>query len=70
MYMGPIALKEAIETAKPYPIDGLLEFRDFFDEIDVYYHQTHGYGMVSQPDGRMWIAYIMQSIKVSVSFWY
>ncbi|CAJ2657864.1 unnamed protein product [Trifolium pratense] len=43
MYLGPDALKEAIENAELYPIRGLFNFRDYFDEIDAYYHQTLGY---------------------------
>ncbi|CAL1402754.1 unnamed protein product [Linum trigynum] len=43
MYLGPQALKDAIDDAELYPIKGLFLFRDFFDEIDSYYHQTQGY---------------------------
>lgn len=43
MYLGPDALKEAIENAELYPIRGLFNFRDYFDEIDAYYHRTLGY---------------------------
>ncbi|KAK8581374.1 hypothetical protein V6N13_144403 [Hibiscus sabdariffa] len=43
MYLGPSALKDVIETAELYPIIGLFNFRDFFDEIDQYYHRTRGY---------------------------
>lgn len=43
MYLGPDALKEVIENAELYPIRGLFNFRDYFDEIDAYYHQTLGY---------------------------
>ncbi|XP_020230809.1 twinkle homolog protein, chloroplastic/mitochondrial isoform X2 [Cajanus cajan] len=43
MYLGPDALKEAIENAELYPIRGLFNFRDYFDEIDAYYYQTLGY---------------------------
>jgi twinkle protein len=43
MYLGPDALKESIENAELYPIRGLFNFRDYFDEIDAYYHQTLGY---------------------------
>uniref|UniRef100_A0A2P2L998 Twinkle homolog proteinic/mitochondrial n=2 Tax=Rhizophora mucronata TaxID=61149 RepID=A0A2P2L998_RHIMU len=43
MYMGPAALKETIENAELYPIRGLFNFRDYFDEIDAYYHQSLGY---------------------------
>ncbi|KAE9594858.1 putative DNA helicase [Lupinus albus] len=43
MHLGPQALKEVIENAELYPIRGLFNFRDYFDEIDAYYHQTLGY---------------------------
>ncbi|CAI0393615.1 unnamed protein product, partial [Linum tenue] len=43
MYLGPQAVKDAIDDAELYPIKGLFLFRDFFDEIDSYYHQTQGY---------------------------
>ncbi|CAN1226461.1 Twinkle homolog protein, chloroplastic/mitochondrial [Linum grandiflorum] len=43
MYLGPQALKDALDNAELYPIKGLFLFRDFFDEIDSYYHQTQGY---------------------------
>lgn len=43
MYLGPDALKEAIESAELYPIRGLFNFRDYFDELDAYYHRTLGY---------------------------
>lgn len=43
MYLGPEALRDAIESASLYPIRGLLKFRDYFDEIDAYYHRTLGY---------------------------
>ncbi|CAL5184198.1 unnamed protein product [Lathyrus oleraceus] len=43
MYLGPNALKEAIENAELYPIRGLFNFRDYFDELDAYYHRTLGY---------------------------
>ncbi|KAE9599195.1 putative DNA helicase [Lupinus albus] len=43
MYLGPRALKEVIENAELYPIRGLFSFRDYFDEIDSYYHRTLGY---------------------------
>ncbi|XP_039004242.1 twinkle homolog protein, chloroplastic/mitochondrial-like isoform X2 [Hibiscus syriacus] len=43
MYLGPSALKEVIDNAELYPIRGLFNFRDFFDEIDHYYHRTLGY---------------------------
>ncbi|ESQ33789.1 hypothetical protein EUTSA_v10006950mg [Eutrema salsugineum] len=43
MSMGPHSLSEAIHNAEPYPIQGLFPFKDFFDEIDAYYHRTHGH---------------------------
>ncbi|KAI8524659.1 hypothetical protein RHMOL_Rhmol13G0165100 [Rhododendron molle] len=43
MYMGPGLLKEVIENAELYPIQGLFNFRDYFDDIDSYYHRTLGY---------------------------
>ncbi|XVF23032.1 hypothetical protein REPUB_Repub13aG0003300 [Reevesia pubescens] len=43
MYLGPSVLKDVIENAELYPIRGLFNFRDFFDEIDKYYHRTLGY---------------------------
>ncbi|KAL8508285.1 hypothetical protein ACS0TY_018756 [Phlomoides rotata] len=43
MYMGPNALREVIEMAELYPIRGLFNFQDYFDEIDDYYNQTLGY---------------------------
>ncbi|XP_073058475.1 twinkle homolog protein, chloroplastic/mitochondrial [Primulina eburnea] len=43
MYMGPDALREVIENAELYPIKGLFNFKDYFDEIDDYYHQTLGF---------------------------
>ncbi|KAJ0082243.1 hypothetical protein Patl1_11544 [Pistacia atlantica] len=39
MYLGPQVLKEVIENAELYPISGLYNFRDYFDEIDAYYYQ-------------------------------
>ena len=47
MYMGPGVLKEVIENAELYPIRGLFHFRDYFDEIDAYYHRTfsHEFGV-------------------------
>ncbi|CAK9182912.1 unnamed protein product [Ilex paraguariensis] len=43
MFMGPDVLKEVIEKAELYPIKGLFSFRDYYEEIDSYYHQTLGY---------------------------
>ncbi|KAJ8758612.1 hypothetical protein K2173_000333 [Erythroxylum novogranatense] len=44
MYMGPDALKEVVENAELFPIRGLFNFRDYFDEIDAFYNQSLGYG--------------------------
>ncbi|XP_052116080.1 twinkle homolog protein, chloroplastic/mitochondrial [Arachis duranensis] len=43
MYLGADTLREAVENAELYPIRGLFNFRDYFDEIDAYYHRTLGY---------------------------
>lgn len=43
MHLGPDVLKEVIENAELYPIRGLFSFRDYFDEINAYYHRTLGY---------------------------
>ncbi|KAJ4849310.1 hypothetical protein Tsubulata_017466 [Turnera subulata] len=43
MYLGPAALREVIENAELYPIRGLFNFQDYFEEIDAYYHKTIGY---------------------------
>ncbi|GAA0148418.1 DNA helicase [Lithospermum erythrorhizon] len=43
MYLGAGALRDVIEHAELYPIQGLFNFSDFFQEIDAYYHQTLGY---------------------------
>ncbi|KAG6392125.1 hypothetical protein SASPL_146335 [Salvia splendens] len=43
MYMGPDALKDVIENAELYPIRGLFNFRDYFDEINDYYNQSLGF---------------------------
>lgn len=43
MFLGPTALREAVENAELYPIRGLFTFRDYFIEIDDYYNQTLGY---------------------------
>ncbi|KAL5771847.1 hypothetical protein ACOSP7_011456 [Xanthoceras sorbifolium] len=42
MYLGADALKEVVDNAELYPIKGLFNFRDFFDEIDAYFHRTVG----------------------------
>ncbi|KAI4297183.1 hypothetical protein L6164_037082 [Bauhinia variegata] len=43
IYLGADGLKEVIENAELYPIRGLFKFRDYFDEIDAYYHRRLGY---------------------------
>ncbi|CAA7014244.1 unnamed protein product [Microthlaspi erraticum] len=43
MALGPQSLNEAVQNAEPYPIQGLFAFKDFFDEIDAFYHRTHGH---------------------------
>ncbi|XP_039169495.1 twinkle homolog protein, chloroplastic/mitochondrial-like [Eucalyptus grandis] len=43
MYVGPGVLREVIDDAELYPIRGLFTFKDFFDEINGYYHRTLGY---------------------------
>ncbi|KAH9627398.1 hypothetical protein KSS87_001237, partial [Heliosperma pusillum] len=42
LYMGREKLKETIENAELYPIQGLFTFRDYFPEIDAYYHRVLG----------------------------
>ncbi|KAL2930727.1 Twinkle-like protein chloroplastic/mitochondrial [Bienertia sinuspersici] len=42
MYMGPEKLKETVDNAELYPIRGLFSFRDYFHEIDAYYHRVLG----------------------------
>ncbi|XP_038894379.1 twinkle homolog protein, chloroplastic/mitochondrial [Benincasa hispida] len=42
MYLGPEALKEVVDNAELYPIRGLFSFKDYFDEIDAYYHKKFG----------------------------
>ncbi|KAI3954942.1 hypothetical protein MKW92_045028 [Papaver armeniacum] len=43
MCLGSHALRKVIDQAELYPIRGLFTFRDFFDEIDAYYHCSMGY---------------------------
>ena len=43
MFLGPGVLREVIENAELYPIRGLFNFKNFFVDIDAYYHQTLGY---------------------------
>ncbi|KAL8153856.1 hypothetical protein V2J09_011616 [Rumex salicifolius] len=42
MHLGPEALREVIQDAELYPIRGLFEFKDYFQEIDSYYHRVLG----------------------------
>ncbi|KAJ4982412.1 hypothetical protein NE237_033249 [Protea cynaroides] len=42
-YFGSDILKAVIESAELYPIRGLFSFRDYFNEIDGYYHCSIGY---------------------------
>ncbi|WCJ24364.1 hypothetical protein M5689_006328 [Euphorbia peplus] len=43
MFLGPTALREVVQCAELYPIRGLFNFRDYFDEIDAYYYRTLGH---------------------------
>ena len=43
MYLGPDVLKEVIENAELYPIQGLFNFSKYFNEIDAYYYHSHGF---------------------------
>ncbi|GLU17500.1 hypothetical protein SLE2022_338640 [Rubroshorea leprosula] len=43
MFLGANELREVIENAELYPISGLFNFRDYFNEIDAYYHRTLGF---------------------------
>ncbi|XP_027185306.1 twinkle homolog protein, chloroplastic/mitochondrial [Coffea eugenioides] len=45
MFLGPGVLREVIENAELYPIRGLFDFKNFFVDIDAYYHQTLGYDL-------------------------
>ncbi|XP_050223566.1 twinkle homolog protein, chloroplastic/mitochondrial [Mercurialis annua] len=42
MYLGPAALREVIANAELYPIRGLFNFKDYFNEIDAFYYRTAG----------------------------
>lgn len=42
MYLGPEKLKEIINNAELYPIQGLFSFKNYFHEIDAYYHRVLG----------------------------
>lgn len=41
--MGATVLREVIENAELYPIQGLFNFKDYFGDIDAYYHQNIGF---------------------------
>ncbi|KAM7505754.1 hypothetical protein LguiB_004658 [Lonicera macranthoides] len=43
MCKGPSALREVIENAELYPIQGLRDFKNYANEIEGYYHQIFGY---------------------------
>ena len=43
MFLGTDVLKEVIDNAELFPICGLFNFKNFFDEIDAYYNCTYGY---------------------------
>ncbi|KAK3010668.1 hypothetical protein RJ639_011397, partial [Escallonia herrerae] len=43
MYLGPRELRQVVENAELYPIQGLFNFSDYSSEIDGYYYQTLGY---------------------------
>lgn len=43
MYLGSDVLKGVIEDAELFPIRGLFNFANYFDELDAYYHRTLGY---------------------------
>ncbi|KAL0352746.1 UNVERIFIED_CONTAM: Twinkleprotein, chloroplastic/mitochondrial [Sesamum angustifolium] len=40
---GSWPVREVIENAELYPIRGLFNFKDYFNEIDDYYHQSLGF---------------------------
>lgn len=42
MYLGPEALREVVDNAELFPIRGLFNFKNYFDEIDSYYHKKGG----------------------------
>ncbi|CAL9169005.1 unnamed protein product [Musa hybrid cultivar] len=43
MYIGPDELRKVIENAELFPIMGLSHFSNFFNEVDSYYHRSHGF---------------------------
>lgn len=40
MLLGPGELREVVENAELFPIRGLFNFKDYYSEIDSYYHHT------------------------------
>ncbi|KAL9251400.1 Twinkle homolog protein, chloroplastic/mitochondrial-like protein [Drosera capensis] len=42
MHLGRAALKDVIDSAELYPLRGLFGFKDYFREIDEYYHTVIG----------------------------
>lgn len=44
-HSGPDALREAIEKAEPFPIEGVLELTDFERDIDALYEHGHKRGL-------------------------
>ncbi|XP_023000969.1 twinkle homolog protein, chloroplastic/mitochondrial [Cucurbita maxima] len=42
MYLGPEALREVVDNAELFPIRGLFNFKNYFDDIDSYYHKKGG----------------------------
>ena len=43
MFLGADVLEEVIDNAELFPIRGLFNFKNYFDEIDAYYNRTYGY---------------------------
>ncbi|KAF3942941.1 hypothetical protein CMV_030452, partial [Castanea mollissima] len=43
MFLGADVLKEVIDKAELFPIRGLFNFKNYFEEIDAYYNRTYGY---------------------------
>ncbi|XP_075659784.1 twinkle homolog protein, chloroplastic/mitochondrial isoform X1 [Castanea sativa] len=43
MFLGADVLKEVIDNAELFPIRGLFNFKNYFEEIDAYYNRTYGY---------------------------
>ncbi|KAK6123823.1 hypothetical protein DH2020_042424 [Rehmannia glutinosa] len=67
MYMGPDALRGVIENAELYPIRGLFNFKDYFEEINDYYHQSLGFELECQLDGRLSMNYIIFNTLVRIT---